>query len=110
MFNDADPYPGTLISVTSLQYPLYVQRPSKGWSVFFQRFRIRSVPDIHFPQCPRLKEPHLISHLDGAPPKYSLDRDGNHVEKLTYACNTEWIDYDIFFIQWFHGIRILVLC
>ena len=68
-----------------------VQRPSKGW-VVFERFRIRSVPDIHFPQCPQLKESHLINHLDGASPNQLMNRDQTHIEKPTYTCNMYWTD------------------
>lgn len=62
-----------------------------------------------FPQCPRSKEVHIVNHLEGTSPHYFLDREYNHVEKLTYSSDTGWIDYDIPYIQRFHGIHTLVL-
>jgi len=62
-----------------------------------------------FPQCPRLKEVHLFNYSDGLSPKYFLDRDHTHVEKLTYTRGGGWTDLDIPYIQWFHAIRTLVL-
>ena len=77
--------------------------------LFLKDFVFENDSLIRFPQCPRLKEVHLVNHLNGVYPKYFLDRDHTHVEKLTYTCSTDWIDYDIPYIQWFYGIRILVL-
>ena len=62
-----------------------------------------------FPESPRLKEVHLVNHIEGTPPYYFLGRDYNNVEKLTYTCETGWTDYDIPYIQRFHQIRTLVL-
>jgi len=62
-----------------------------------------------FPQCPRLKEVHLVDHFEGVSPKYFLNRDHPHVEKLTYACGTGWLNHYIPYIQSFNAIRTLVL-
>ncbi len=78
--------------------------------LFLKDFSFESDPRIRLPQCPRLKEVHLVNHLDRASPNYFLDRDQtSRVEKLTYTCDTGWIDHDIPYIQVFHGIRALVL-
>jgi len=77
--------------------------------LFLKGFSFDNRSSIRFPQCPRLKEVHLVDHSDGLPPKYFVNRDHPHVEKLTYACGTGWVDHDIPYIQWFHAIRTLVL-
>jgi len=77
--------------------------------LFLKGSTSQSNPLIRFPQCPRLKEVHLFNYFDGDSPNYLLDRDHTHVEKLTYACDTGWMDVDIPYIQCFHGIRTLVL-
>lgn len=78
--------------------------------LFLKDFSFESDPRIRLPQCPRLKEVHLVNHLDRASPNYFLDRDHtSRVEKLTYTCVTGWIDHDIPYIQVFHGIHTLVL-
>ena len=77
--------------------------------LFMKDFTFEGDPSIRFPQCPLLKEVHLINHLDRASPNYFLDGDHTSVERLTYTCDTGWIDHDIPYIQIFHGIRTLVL-
>jgi hypothetical protein len=77
--------------------------------LFLKGFAFQVNSFVRFPQCPRLKEVHLVNHFDGLSPKYFLDRDHSHVEKLTYTCGLGWIDHDIPYIQWFRGIRTLVL-
>jgi hypothetical protein len=77
--------------------------------LFLKDFSIGSASLIRFPQCPRLKEVHLANHFDGDSPKYFLDRDHPHVERLTYTSSAGWMDHDIPYIQYFHGIRTLVL-
>ena len=77
--------------------------------LFLKDFTFEGDPSIRFPLCPLLKEVHLINHLDRASPNYFLDGDHTSVERLTYTCDTGWIDHDIPYIQIFHGIRVLVL-
>lgn len=77
--------------------------------LFVRGFTLHSDPSDRFPQCPRLKEVHLVNHLEGTLPHYFLDHDYTHVEKLTYTSDIRWIDYDIPYIQNFHGIHTLVL-
>ncbi len=77
--------------------------------LFLKNLNFKNDPLSRFPQSPRLKEVHLINHLEGTSPHYFLDRDYNNVEKLTYTCDTGWIDYDIPYIQRFHQIHTLVL-
>jgi len=77
--------------------------------LFLKGSTFKSNSLVRFPQCPQLKEVHLFNHFDGVSPTYFLDRDHTHVEKLTYTCDTGWMDYDIPYIRWFHAIRTLVL-
>lgn len=77
--------------------------------LFLKNLNFEDSPLPRFPQSPRLKEVHLVNHLEGTSPHYFLDRDYNSVEKLTYTCGSQWIDYDIPYIQRFHQIRTLVL-
>jgi hypothetical protein len=77
--------------------------------LFLKDFDSESDSLMRFPRCPRLKEVHLVDYFDGDSPKYFLDRDHTHVEKLTYDCSDGWMDHDISYIQYFHGIRTLVL-
>lgn len=94
------------IPVLSIMLP-----PSFEWLeyLFLNDFTFKCDPLIRFPQCPRLKEVHLVNYHNETSPNYLLDRDHPHVEKLTYTCCIGWIDYDIDYIQKFHGIRTLVL-
>jgi len=77
--------------------------------LFLKDFTFEPVSLISFPECPRLKEVHLVNHFNGISPDYFLKRDHTHVERLTYSCSKVWIDYDIPYIQYFRAVRILVL-
>ena len=72
-------------------------------------FSIESDLFKHFPRCPRLKEVQLVDHFEGTSPHYFLAHDYTHVEKLTFASDSGWIDHDIPYIENFRGIHTLVL-
>ena len=53
--------------------------------LFLKDFTFERDPLIRFPQCPRLKEVHLVNYYNETSPNYLLDRDHPHVEKFTYT-------------------------